>query len=290
MPGRCPTYVDITQLKQREEELREARDQAQMADAAKSEFLANMSHELRTPLNAIMGFSQIIANQIFGAVEEKYLQYAGDINNSGAHLLSIINQLLDISKVEAGQFDLAEELIDITEWIDASQRLVRHQASLAGVDVAATVAADLPKLCGDAVRLKQVLLNLLSNAIKFTRKGGRVVLNVARHENGDLQIRCRDNGIGMSPEEVAVALKPFGQVDGAYARDHQGTGLGLPLAKSLVELHDGSLTVESTKGTGTTVVVTLPKGRLREKGDGLSSLPIGGGPPPTQAKGSLPVG
>ena len=189
------TYVDITQLKQREEELLRARDQAQTADATKSEFLANMSHELRTPLNAIMGFAEIISKQLLGPVSEQYAGYAQNILTSGEHLLSIVNQILDLSKIEAGGLELVEELIDVEELIASSALLVRDHAGTRGIDVTVSTAPGLPPLWGDNLRLKQMVLNLLSNAIKFTPSGGRVRADVRTHENGDLRMRlCLESG------------------------------------------------------------------------------------------------
>ncbi len=259
------TYIDITQLKQRETELRRARDEAQVADAAKSEFLANISHELRTPLNAIMGFSEIIAEQMFGPANQQYVDYAKDINGSGDHLLNIINNLLDLSKVEAGKIELSERSIDVSDMAETCQRLIQAQAEKQGITLKTSVAIGIPSLWADDVRIKQVVLNLLSNAIKFTPSGGCVDLNIRQTVDEDLEIEVADTGIGMDEDEIAVALQPFGQLAGAYARDHQGTGLGLPLAKSLVELHGGKIVIESGKDTGTRTIVTLPKDRMRSQ-------------------------
>ncbi len=257
------SYIDITQLKQRETELRNARDQAQVADAAKSEFLANVSHELRTPLNAIMGFSEVMANEMLGPISEQYGDYARDINASGKHLLNLVNSLLDISKVEAGKLELKETDVDIAAIAEDCNRLVRPQADENGIVLSTHIAADVTPLRADEMRLKQIMLNLLSNAVKFTPDGGHVRLDVVRSNDGDVSLTVADDGIGMDEGEIALALEPFGQSAEAYSRDHQGTGLGLPLAKSLVELHGGHIAIESTKGAGTRTTVTLPKERLR---------------------------
>lgn len=257
------TYVDITQLKQREEELLKAKDEAELANRAKSEFLTNMSHELRTPLNAIIGFSDMIQKQIMGPVgSEKYTEYAKDIHDSGTHLLGIINNVLDIARIEARKVELHEENVDVDQLIATCMRFIEERAEHAGIELVMTMTDVVPPLRGDEVRLKQILLNLLSNAVKFTPQGGKVTVEAQMDSAGCLVIKISDNGIGMSEEEISIALTPFGQVGSVLTRQHQGTGLGLPLTKSLVDLHGGTLNIESLKGSGTIITVKLPAERL----------------------------
>ena len=265
MPGGGVIMVmsDLTDSKRSEDALREAKETAETANRTKSEILANMSHELRTPLNAIIGFSEIILREAFGPVGQKrYLDYANDIYESGTHLLALINDILDVSKAEAGRIELLEGLVDITELFDSCVRLVRPRAEEAGVKLIVAPAGAAPKLQGDNLRLKQVLLNLLSNAVKFTPTGGRVTLDTIRGVGGAVVIRVSDTGIGMSPEDIPKALSPFGQLENSLARNHAGTGLGLPLSKALVELHGGQLQIDSEKGRGTTVAIVLPASRV----------------------------
>ena len=263
------TYIDITQLKQREHELESARDRAQAADATKSEFLANVSHELRTPLNAIMGFSEVIQHQMFGPVNERYLDYVKDINDSGTHLLGVIEVLLDISKVQAGKLELSERDVDLRKLVDRCVRLIQGQADAEKVELLVHLDPELPGVWADELRLRQVIINLLSNAVKFTSEQGTVCLDVRRTPDGKVEISVADTGVGMDEDELEMAMEPFGQAGSAYTRNHRGTGLGLPIAKSLVELHDGSLAITSTKGVGTRAVVTLPEARLAKTGTRL---------------------
>jgi two-component system cell cycle sensor histidine kinase PleC len=253
---------DVTDRRREEAELRKSKIEAELANRAKSEFLANMSHELRTPLNAIIGFSEIIKDEVFGPIGmPRYVDYSRDIWSSGNHLLQIINDLLDLSKVEAGKQELHESPISVPQLIGDSLNLVRERAAAAGLSLAVEVEAGLPAVWGDHRLMKQILLNLLTNAIKFTPRAGRIAVT-ALTRSGELEIAVADTGIGMSEAELEIAQKPFGQIASALARQHQGTGLGLPLVRSLVQLHGGRLILESAPGVGTKVRVILPPGRL----------------------------
>ena len=253
---------DVTERRREEEELRKSKLDAEFANRTKSEFLANMSHELRTPLNAIIGFSEVIKDQAFGPVgTSRYVDYSRDIWASGHHLLQIINDLLDLSKVEAGKLELHEALVSLPRLIDDGLRLVWQRAVSAGIATEVKIQEGIPSIWADERLLKQIMLNLLTNSIKFTPRGGRITVT-ARIDSGDIEIGVSDTGIGMSAAEIEIALKPFGQIDSPLAREHQGTGLGLPLVRSLVELHGGRLSVQSASGKGTTVTTFLPARRV----------------------------
>ncbi len=234
---------------------------AETANRAKSEFLANMSHELRTPLNAIIGFSEVIKKGMFGPLSARYCSYGGDIHESGTHLLNLINEILDLSKLEAGHFELHEENVDIASVIQTSRRLVEPLAEKGKVQLSEAAENDLPLIRADERRIRQVLINILSNAVKFTPEGGQVRVQSSLRSDG-LIIVVSDTGIGIAPGEIPKAMEPFGQIDSKISRKYEGTGLGLPLAKRLVELHGGTLTVESALGVGTTVTIVLPRARV----------------------------
>ncbi len=262
------SILDISEIRDAREQLQQQNLELATADRAKSEFLANMSHELRTPLNAIIGFSEIMTESArAGAPPDKIGEYARDINNAGTHLLGIINDILDLSKIEAGRMKLHCEPVTLPETAAASVALIRGRAEAAGVDVRLDLPATLRPLTADPVKLKQILLNLLSNAVKFTETGGSVTLS-ARAEADGLAVEVTDTGIGIASHDIPKAMAPFSQVDNAMSRRFEGTGLGLPLSKALVDLHGGSLELESEPGRGTTVRIWLPSdGAARQIGD-----------------------
>jgi PAS domain S-box-containing protein len=253
---------DITEKRREAEALREARDQATAASRSKSEFLANMSHELRTPLNAIIGFSEALERELFGPIgSPRYREYAEDIRDSGVHLLSLINDILDLSKIEAGHFKLHEDEAELDRIIETATRIVRHRAAQANIALEVTLPEPPVTLVADERALKQVLINLVSNAVKFSPDGSLVRVNT--HLGPDtLRISVSDQGAGIAAEDIPRALTPFTQLDGSLSRAHEGTGLGLPLAKHLTELHGGKLTIESVVGKGTVVHVDLPLDRV----------------------------
>ena len=247
-------------------DLRGAKDAAEEASRVKSQFLAHMSHELRTPLNAIIGFSEIIKGQICGPIgNERYRSYATDIHSSGHHLLRLVNDILDLSKLETGNLELSEGEVDLATLTRDCIGLVKGQADRKAVRIAADLPRDLPLVYADELRLKQVILNLLSNAIKFSHEGQAVSISVTRTQDGEASIVVRDFGIGMDPSDIPVALQPLRQVESELSRRYEGTGLGLPLAKTLVELHGGTLALASAPGAGTTVTVLLPRERVQAR-------------------------
>lgn len=255
---------DFTAIKEREESLRRAKREADAANASKTRFLANMSHELRTPLNAIIGFSEIINGQFFGDVgNERYLEYSGDILRSGRHLLAVINDVLDLSKSEAGKMVLMARQIDMADVLDDCIAMVREQCATANLNLT-TAGIDRPlPMIGDPAKIRQIILNLLSNGIKFTEKGGTVSLSVTACD-AIITVTVADTGIGMDPGDIEIALQPFGQVDNRLERRYEGAGLGLPLTKALVDLHKASIAIESSRGHGTRVIVAFPRGAIQE--------------------------
>jgi signal transduction histidine kinase len=258
---------------------REIEDKSRQLEAAsrhKSEFLANMSHELRTPLNAIIGFSEVLAERMFGEVNDKQAEYLQDILASGRHLLSLINDILDLSKVEAGRLELELGTFDLRAAVDNALTLIRERATRHGITLAQTLDARVGELVADERKVKQILLNLLSNAVKFTLAGGRVAVTTALAD-GLVEISVSDTGIGIAPEDQAAIFEEFRQVGRADARKQEGTGLGLTLTKKFVELHGGRIWVQSQVGQGSTFTFTLP---VRPEGTSASD-PGGGAAPPS---------
>ena len=267
------TFQDITERKRAEEALITALKQADFANRSMSEFLANMSHELRTPLNAIIGFSGVMKNGMFGPVgNPKYAEYANDINASGVHLLEFINNILGLSKIEAGKTELHEEIIDVSKALLSCLTLVKERAEEAGVDIANDAAPDLPALHADERKFKQIVINMLSNAIKFTPRDGKVTIKIWCNMDSGYVLQIIDTGIGIAFADIPKALAPFTQLDSDLNRKYEGTGLGLPLTKALAELHGGSLDLQSEIGVGTTVTVRFPAERIVTISSGISRL------------------
>ncbi|WP_420547099.1 ATP-binding protein [Curvivirga sp.] len=261
--GTVAVRTDISELKERELELQLAKEEADAANQAKSRFLANMSHELRTPLNAIIGFSDIVRSEMLGPVgQDRYKEYANDIYNSGSHLLDLINDVLDVSKVEAGAFIVNDEEFDVSEVVKDCHKLLEQRAAEKDLLLNVDVPEELPKLRADMRAVKQVILNLMNNAVKFTPAAGMVTVSAGLAQDGGMLIRVADNGEGMSMTDVETVMKPFGRLDSPWTQSEEGTGLGLPLSDMLVKAHDGKLTLESEVSKGTVVSIHLPKERV----------------------------
>ena len=258
------TIRDITLRKQMEMTLRVAKEQADAANHAKSSFLANMSHELRTPLNAIIGFSELMQNETFGPLgQPKYIEYLGDIHLSARHLLEIINEVLDMSKIEAGRVELDEDIFDVGQLMQAVARMMDSRAFSGGIKIVQDIQSDLPPLFADPRLMRQVLINLAGNAVKFSNTGGTIHMRANMQPDGCMRIVVADEGVGIPKDRIHEALEPFGQVhQPVETKGLQGTGLGLPLAKAMVEMHGGTLGLVSDLGQGTIVTIDMPAVRV----------------------------
>ena len=252
-----------TRLAAQTSALAATRAQAALANRSRSEYFARMGHELRTPLNAIIGFSEIIKDEIFGPVgSARYRGYMHDIHDSGHHLLDLVNDLLDIARIEVGKIACKDQVLEVPETVAAAVAEFADQAAAGGVALDIEISAELPRLRADPKKLRQMLANLLSNAVKFTKPGGAVKLTAWSSSDAGFVIQVADNGIGMALKDIPVALAPFGQVKNALRQRHEGSGLGLPLTKALAELHAGSLDLQSEPGVGTTVTLRFPAERV----------------------------
>lgn len=255
----------IAELEQAKANSDEARRRAEESNIAKSQFLATMSHELRTPLNAILGFSEVIKNELFGPLQvPAYKEYINDIHASGQHLLNLINEILDLSRVEAGRYELREEAIDLAGLVEDCQHMLTLRAKARSIAVRVAAEPNLPKVWADERAMRQVTLNLLSNAIKFTAQGGEVELKVGWTKSGGQYLSVRDNGPGIPADEIPIVMTSFGRGSSALKSAEQGSGLGLPIVKGLVDLHGGNFTLRSKLREGTEVVVTLPPQRVMD--------------------------
>jgi len=253
---------DITESKRTEKALRGAIEEAVQANNSKSEFLARMSHDFRTPLNAIIGFSEAMQHQLLGPVnQDRFLDYARDICESGYHLLALVNDLLDLSRIEAGQFELRDEVFALSVVAEKAVRLVEGELCKKNIKLTREIADSLPHLQADRRAVNQMLHNLLSNAVKFTPDGGRITIAARQNAEG-LELRVVDTGVGIEPQDLDQVVKPFGQLSDPQRNDARGTGLGLSIVKSLIELHGGSITIDSSKGTGTSVTLFFAESRL----------------------------
>ncbi len=261
--GFCAVIRDITQWKRTEEELRNAKRAAETANAHKSDFLARVSHEIRTPLNAIIGFSDMMATERFGPIgHPRYIEYANDIGRSGRHVLDIVNDLLDISKIEAGEMEMEFTAVGLNETISEAVSLVQPQANAQRVIIRTSLSTNVPQIVADLRSIKQIALNILSNAIRFTPSGGQIVVSTAYEANGSVVLRIRDTGVGMTRSELEQAMKPFRQVTTGARKRGDGTGLGLPLTKAMVDANRANFAINSTPNEGTLVEVIFPSPRV----------------------------
>ncbi len=272
-PGIVAVTRDISERKAQEAELLRARDEAEGASRAKSQFLANMSHELRTPLNAVIGFSEILNRELFGALgEARYRDYARLIHESGEHLLNVVNDILDMSKIEAGKFNIVKEPFEVASLVRSCCDILRHTAERRGVTLMADVAPGIPELPADKRACKQMLLNVIANAIKFTNEGGWVRVS-ARALRGKVELAVADNGIGIAAEDLPKLGNPFVQASNSYDRSYEGAGLGLSVVKGLARLHGGTFELQSTLGQGTTALIVLPLEGAGDSAEAPVALP-----------------
>ena len=272
-----------------EDELRAAKRAAEAHSRSRTEILANMSHELRTPLNSIIGFAELTAKQSLGPVNiTGYVDFANDIKEAGHHLLGMINDILELSKIEAGKSEILEDVLNLKEVIESSVRVMKLRLEQADLTLQVQLETVLPRFRADERKVKQMILNLLSNAIKFTPADGEIRLAVSIDDSGDLILEVRDNGIGIAARDFERALEPFSQVDSGLNRKYPGTGLGLPLTKLFVELHGGSMTLESALGEGTTVSLRFPAWRFIDAGKKPSGQPAAGRKGQGSSQGSAP--
>jgi PAS domain S-box-containing protein len=261
--GFCAVVRDITQWKRAEEDLTQARALAERASSQKTDFLARISHEIRTPLNAIIGFSELMVDEKFGPVaNDRYRDYLRDINRSGNHVLDLVNDLLDISKIEAGQQEMDYEAVSLNDTLAETVATMQPQANRERVIIRSSFASRLPEIVADLRSVRQIALNILSNAVRYTQAGGQVVVSTAYETSGDVVMRVRDTGIGMTQSEIEQALKPFKQINALKRGRNDGTGLGLPLTKAMVEANRARFTINSTPGEGTLVEVAFPSTRV----------------------------
>ncbi len=254
---------DITAWKKTEGELVDARKAAEMASAQKSDVLAKISHEIRTPLNAIIGFAEVMAEERFGPIEnERYKEYLRDIHQSGGYVISLVNDLLDLAKIEAGKLDLNFESVALNDIVMECVALMQPQANRERIIIRTSLSGQVPNVVADPRSIRQIVLNLVSNAVKFTLAGGQVVVSTAMEPHGEVSLRIRDTGIGMSEKDIETALKPFRQLSTSRERRSDGTGLGLPLTKALVEANRASFVIDSAVGQGTLIRITFPATRV----------------------------
>lgn len=262
-PAFCVVVRDISNWKETENQLRQSKESAEKSNAQKSMFLANISHELRTPLNAIMGFSEVMRSERFGEIEnEKYLAYANDIHSSGEYLLTLINDLLDLSKVESGKLELNFTSVNLSDLVDEALHSLEEQARSKKIGLQKSMPKKLPNVVADARSMKQVLLNVLSNAVKFSSPGGKIVTTAKLESDGELLLTIKDSGRGMNNQQLKRALEPFQQVGHTDEHEMPGTGLGLPLAKALTESNRAKFTITSAPGKGTLVEILFPTTRV----------------------------
>jgi signal transduction histidine kinase len=263
MPKFCAVLRDLTQWKRAEEDLLNAKRAAERASSAKSEFLAKISHEIRTPLNAIIGFSEVMMVEQFGPIgNDRYREYLNDIHGSGEHLVSLINDLLDLSKIEAGKLDMVFASVNLNQLVQQCVALMQPQANQQRIIIRSSLSQTLPAVEADARSVRQIVLNLLSNSIKFTGAGGQVIISTALTDRGDAVLRVRDTGAGMTDKEIETAMEPFRQLATSTRWGSGGTGLGLPLTKALAEANRASFTIKSAVDTGTLVEIAFPGTRV----------------------------